>query len=502
MFLIENVAVILRAVLAVILAVSAFFLVCVFYRRVKQKRYQESREGVRARYAQSVDDCLNGTIDVAAVAALLKAARSAAEREGVRELLISRAGPDTIHRITEIVYATGEARRWARAVFGNKRGDALVEAAAGKGEVGDRRRRWRVVDAVRRMQIFALPRAIAVRHLGRLAPAFAHPLLAEAMHDPAPYVRQTAVAAMGSAGFPAAIPIILDELSKAVQSGNEISVRNVKNALVRYGVDHLDRFIPWLTNADARVRFLVTDAAREICGRAARRSALRKNDFSPRVYTVFLDVISCDANPDVRARCAEVICHFHDDRSQRCLVRLMDDENEFVRLHAVRAARDDGELVQPLLGRISDRCWRVREAAVNALAGLGGHAVNAIYSYFITCDDRYGSEQIADEIQRGGLVPRLLATAAAGSDSRLALAACRKLVGIGKTSLLLSALPVLDSAETQIEILDAMSESPTPRFLEVLAELSHSAAEPVRRAAMSLLRKFELQRLKAAAGMD
>jgi HEAT repeat protein len=501
-FLIENVAVILRALLAGILAISIFFLFCVFYRRFARKRYEQAREAAGRRYAQAVEDCLNGTSQLAPLVHLLKAADSAAERDGIRDLLLSRSNPATVQRITTIFYEIGEARRWARAAFG-KRGDALVEAAFHKQLFLEHKETWRPLDWIRSMQLFALPRAIAVRYLGELAPEFAHPLLVEAMRDPSARVRQTAVAAMGRAQFPAAIPIILAELAKAVQEGNDLSVRDVKNALVRYGLEQLDAFLPALTHGDARVRFLVTDAVREIAAKAARRSRLRKNDFSPQLYYAFLDTLSADPDPDVRARCAEVVCHFHDQRSEQTLARLIGDDNEFVRLHAIRAARDYRDLAPALMPRITDSSWRVREAAVNVLAGLGARGATEIYSFFVSCTDRYASEQIADELQRGGLVPRLLAIAADdGPDRDTALKACRKLAVMGKSSLLVSALPYLDSVQTQIEIMRALSERPTPRFLQVLSDLAGSAVKPVAQAAAALLQLHEQRQWRTAAGLD
>ncbi len=502
MFLIENVTVILKALLAGTICTSIFFLFCLFYRRMMRERYEQARRTAAERYAPPVDSCLGGALPVPDLVQVLKRPDSAAERDGIVDLLASRATPGSIERITEIQLATGQVTRWARAAFG-KQGDELVAAARSGPIFPGRVRRSKILDFFRAMQIFALPRAAAVRHLGGLAPAFAHPFLVRAMADPSPRVRQAAIAAMGEARLAVAIPIVLETLIRSVEADNDLSIRDVKSAVVSFPMESLDGLLPGLKHQDPRVRFVVVDAIREICGKAAAQSHLRSNDFSPRLYRAFLNDLMRDSNADVRARSAEVIGHFHDDDSRQALARLMEDENEFVRLHAVRAARHYRELIEALTARVSDSFWRVREAAVNALAELTASGAADLYSFFLACDDRYASEQIADELQRGGRVPYLLAMAAdRGLNRERALKACRKLAVLGKSSLLVSALPFLDAPDAQIEIMKILSAHPTPQFVTVLADLARSDPGPIREFATMLLQRVQVASLKTAVGWD
>ena len=132
----------------------------------------------------------------------------------------------------------------------------------------------------------------------------------------------------------------------------------------------------------------------------------------------------------------------------------MTDEDQYVRLHAVRAAARFIELMPTLVRCVSDSRWRVRQAAVKALAGFGTTGINELYRCLVTTSDTYSSEQIADEIQLGGIMHDLVAgLASTGADYELAIAVCRKMVNMGKTSLLITALATSRSPQVRVALM-------------------------------------------------
>ena len=57
-------------------------------------------------------------------------------------------------------------------------------------------------------------------------------------------VRRLAVESMGENRSPQAIPLLLEELRRAVEEGNDVSLRTIKSALVRYRITDMESFLP------------------------------------------------------------------------------------------------------------------------------------------------------------------------------------------------------------------------------------------------------------------
>ena len=489
MLLIEDVAALLIRVVAVLVAIKLAFLFLIFYRRVTRRRYYVTKDAARARYRSIVARFTDGELGVNEAVAALTTANAPAHQDAINELLLARVTPQTAARITDLFYALGHIHRWTRAVFGRGRGsDRLVEEVMRGEPVSARPPRPRWVERIRRLRVFSIPRAIALGHLARLTPPVAHALATEAVRDPSAEVRQVAILTLGAAHDPAAIPLLLDELRRAAELGNDVSVRSIKAALSRCKIEDLHRFLPWLGHPTPRVRFLVVDTVRDICNRAEMQMVLNKNDFSPEFYTAFLERVIRDDNPDVRARSAAVVRHFRDRAAVDALSLLMADDNHFVRLHAVRAAGGYAALMPDLVRRVTDDSWRVREAAVRTLAAFGVSGINEIYRHFTTSTDPYANEQVADEIQRDGLVSDLIGSLVATDASRqLGIATCQKLARMGKGSVLNAAVASLRLPEPRIVLMEALMVAPTDELLELLDLLSRNETGPVAETAARLL---------------
>ncbi len=268
-----------------------------------------------------------------------------------------------------------------------------------------------------------------------------------------------------------------------------------------YGLPHLRRFVPYLRDPDPEFRFYAVDIVREICARESRHGKLRRSDFAGELYEVFLDALSRDDSADVRARSAPVIAQVHDIRSSIALRHLLRDENEFVRLHAVRAAADVAypELLPVLVERMTDRRWRVREAAARGMAKLGEKARYVLFREFAASLDRYESEQVTEELQRSGLLRQVLEDlGAGGTRSQLALAVCRRMAAVGRTELLrCHLLDEREAAGIRLMLLEAFAVRPGAEIAAMLEQIALSGRPRVAARAAELLGEMRGRRLAA-----
>lgn len=493
MFLIEDLTAVVLWLLATVLAINLVFLIFVFYRRAARNRYYKAKDAARERYRSVLSQFVNGEITVQQAAEALRNASGGAARDAVQERLVTSIDPANVEKVTELFFALGYVDRWARTAFGGSRATQLLERSRRKEKAaistGQSKSVW---NSTRRTRLFSVPRALAVDHLGNLAPEFSQVFVAEALHDPSTQVRRVAVEAMGKSRHPAAIPLLLEELRKAIDEGNDVSLRTTKSALVCYNLEDIPHFLPFLTHPSRRVRFFVVDAIREIFDKASRYTSISRANLSQEIRQVFLTKVVSDTFADVRARGAAVITHFHEPAATDALRKLLSDENEFVRLHTVRVCNDAfySDLVPDIVRCLADNKWRVREAAAQTLSAFGHRGTNELYRYFIVAKDRYAAEQITEEIQRTGLIRDILEELAkGGEDAGLAQDVCRKMALMGKTTLLTQAVAANIAPEARILLMESMMEAPTQEFLNLLATLAKKDTGPVGTKADSLLRQ-------------
>ncbi|HUQ49694.1 MAG TPA: HEAT repeat domain-containing protein [Terriglobales bacterium] len=491
MLFIEDLGVLVLWLILAVMSINLAFIFFVFYRRLSRARYFLEKDSSRDRYLFATEDFAAGRIGVDAAFELLNTASSVPERDTIEELLLARTTDANAVAVSELFFALGYVDQWARISFGRRQAKNLVQRSI-KREYADlgppKARSW--VANLLQLRILAVPRAIALDKLGRLAPVFAEVFLAEGLKDSSFYVRRVAIESLGRNRFPQAIPLLLEELRKSVEEGNDVSLRTMKAALIGYRLEDLDLFIPYITHKAPRMRFFVVDTFREICNRTAGDALLAKNDFSPSLCRVMIENATKDSFADVRARSAWVIRHFRDAQSKEALCRLMRDENEFVRLHAVRACghRAFSELTDDVVVRLTDTRWRVREAAVSTLAKFGIAGLNEMYRFFISCPDAFACEQITEEIQRKGLVQDLVSTLAQGAeDSDLGRAVVQKMAMMEKTSLLINSLASITDPTVRVALMESLAYSPNEEFLAVLQMIAETSTGQVKSRASQIL---------------
>ena len=309
-----------------------------------------------------------------------------------------------------------------------------------------------------------------------------------ALADPSPQVARLGIAALGRNPIPDGVPLLLRELHKAVVGQTGVPTRSIKTALVHYPIGELGPFTAWMEHANPRFRFLAVDTVREICRKSADQP---RSAFPAALRQWFLVKSVNDPSADVRARGATVIGWFQDAEAGAQLRRLLQDENEFVRLHAVRACADpcSPDLLEDVLCRVTDTHWRVREAAVRTLGAFPGAGRQALERLFLSTTDRYASEQIADEIQRSGLVAHIIPLLASpNGEKRQAFEVCAKMARLGMDSFLIEDLAEAASSAVRPPLLRALAPSGSPQLVAALRRIAGNQMDPLRAQAQEFLR--------------
>jgi HEAT repeat protein len=493
MFLLEDVGQIILWIAVLIGSLNLVFFFFLLHRRLARKRYFIEKDAARERYRDVIDGFAVGQLPLEQVAGVLADAKSRAEREVVYQKLFAAANPNNTKQISDLLFLLGFVEEWAKAAFPARAARRLIKASLS----GDKE--WRVswpklFMPIYRMRLTAVNRALAMNNLGRLSPRHAHPFLCAGLQDPSAQVRRVAIENMGRNRYPDAVPLLVEELQKAVEERNDLSLRSLKAALIGYRLEDLEQFLPFLTSQNRRSRFFVIDAIRQICEKAAQKSRLTKNDFSPNLCRAVLEHCQFDEFEDVRARSAYVVKYFRDQTAIDMLRGLLQDKNEFVRLHALRACSERfyADLIPEVIARLTDERWRVREAAVQALHAMGPRGRQTLFHFFIECSDQFAAEQACDEFQREGIVPELLATmAAGGDDGLLAENVARKMVSMGKTSLLTSMLTSSDSFAVRVALMDTLAINPTSEFVSALNAISAENSGQISSKARQVLQRIQ-----------
>ena len=436
---VENILKITLVLAVGVLVLDSVLVLFILRRRLGRRLYYDNKDEARRQLEGRVADFIAGHISIERLLSLLKKRRGQASRDAIRDLLLQHLTSENREAVTEVLYRLGYVDAWASEAFGARRARQLIRHIVdGSTLLAFGKRRFA---GIRRLRLFCVRRARAVAQLGQLDAKFAQAFMQEAINDPSAYVARANVAAMGHNRDSLEISVLLSLLRQAVGGDSELNVASVKVALVRYPVAQLQEFVSFLNDENPRFRFVLVDSIREICDNT--KNVLTATDLSEDLCKWFLEKGACDEDVDVRARSARVIRHFHDDGAVGALRSLMQDADEFVRLHAVRACADPyySGLTSDLARRLIDSRWRVREAAVKTLATFGQAGRRELARFFLDTKDRYACEQIADEMQRSGIIVEMLpGLGSQNGEFALSHDVCAKMVSMGKTSLLTDVL--------------------------------------------------------------
>lgn len=434
-FLIEHITeVVLTIVMMVLLGTGALVALAIG-RRQRRERFFERLDDLRQRYSPVVAATLNRKIEYERGLEALKGI-SGLDRLYFLEQLFFEKTPSAaqIPILRQLCEDLGLVQNWQSQLGGRIDRATLRDSLA---------RPEGLLHRVGRLNF--LLRAKAAESLGAIRHQASWPLLVKALNDPHADVESVAARSLAAIGEPESFPALLDRLHAILLgSTSHLSLRSIKTALVSFPLKEAQRLVPSLQHENPRLRFLTVDIIREMAEREGALDedfVLDASIFGPELGDIFLTHCCFDDNPDVRARSAPIISYLADVRATPVLLTLLDDPQWFVRLHTVRslAKRKFLSQAEALARRLTDSHWLVREAAAQTLLVFGRAGVDHLSDHMLQTQDRYSREQIADQMQRAGLIPALLAQYAASANDREARV-FGQLTEMGKTSYLVATL--------------------------------------------------------------
>lgn len=261
-------------------------------------------------------------------------------------------------------------------------------------------------------------RARSAENLGRIHHKKSWQLLVNALHDPHPDVQAVALRSLGAIGEPRSFPALVEQLRVSVASATpKLSERALEAALARFSPAFAIQLLPLLENPHPRVRVVAAQILRDMLTAPSRAPAnvdesKRREQMGPEIAEAVRAKLAGDENPDARAVAADLLSFFErDDEALQVLLRLCDDPEWFVRLHAVRALGRwrDAAFRRQLFARATDSNWWVREAALHALMRSGAEGTESVLDLFLSTRDAYAREQAAEELQVSGAALALTA---------------------------------------------------------------------------------------------
>ena len=290
-----------------------------------------------------------------------------------------------------------------------------------------------------------LVRASSAENLRAIHHQPSWPLLAEALHDPQVDVQEVAERALAEIAEPQSFLPLVERLHVAVlDPAAGICPRSVKAALSSFSLEQAQQLIPSLRHRNPEIRSLATDIIRHMVRLRSQNAPglmLAPGDLGMELSEIFLTTLRRDENPNVRAHAAFVIALLQDSRAPGALLTLIQDPQWLVRLHAVRALahRPCPFQLTEIARCLVDPQWTVRQTAAKTLCGFGATGLSVVIEHSLGTKDMYSREQIADELQRAGLIPVILERYERGADGQEARL-LEQFVQMGKTSYLMEVL--------------------------------------------------------------
>jgi len=319
-------------------------------------------------------------------------------------------------------------------------------------------------------------RAQAAERLGIIRCRKAVPALIEALDDEARDVRNMAIYALGLLGDDKGLEAIMRCLLDCLGPLEEVSVRIVKSALISYGRPAIRVIRRGLKSSNWRVRAVTV----EILG----------NIDDPAVVDE-LTLALFDREPDVRAKAARALGQKRGRSAIPDLMILTEDPFWLVRLQCSRAL---GLIYAPqAIGRLKERLldtnWQVRRAAAESLGMMKEHSLEALRDVLLKKNDAYAREQVVEELQRSGLVWRIVESLDDGREDVRGLAeeTLYAIARNGAFSPLINALGKSSPAAKKV-IVSILGRFREERLERAVKNVADTDADPeVRRAARAAL---------------
>lgn len=434
-FLIEHITEVVLTVVVMVLLGTGALVALAIGRRQRRERYFERLDNLRQHYRPVVAALLNKKVDYAKGLEALKGISGLDRLYFLEQLLLERlptAAQAPVAR--QLAEDLGLVTVWQSHLTGRFDVASLRDALA---------RPEGLLQRIGRLNFIL--KAKSAENLGTIRHQPSWPLLATALNDAHPDVQSVAARALAAIGEPESFQSLLKRIEEIViHPSSKISLRSAKSALVSFPLKEAHRLLPAIKHQHPRVRFLAVDILREMVEHEAALNedfVLDASIFGAELGEILLTQCCFDDNGDVRARSAPIISYLADVRATPVLLTLLEDPQWFVRLHTVRALAKRKFLSQAeqVAKRLTDAHWLVRQAAAQTLLVFGHAGVDTLADHMLQTQDRYSREQIADEMQRSGLIPTLVAQYGTSTDNRESRVFAQ-MAEMGKTSFLLATL--------------------------------------------------------------
>jgi len=475
-FLIEHIYEVVSAIVIVVLLGTGALVIMTIARRQRRQRYFRRLDDLRQRYGPIVSSILTQKIEYERGVVLLRGITGMDRDHMLEQLCLEhKPTPDQVPTLRRLCEDLGLVKLWQARLTGRLDVASMRDAVA---------RPEGLIQRVGKLSF--LMRAKAADNLGTVQHRPSWRLLVKALDDPHSDVQAVAVRALAAIQEPESFIPLVERLRQVImRPSSQLSLRTIKTALVSFPLDQMTGLLPSLKDPHRRVRFLATDIIREVVERQAAWEedfVLDAKAFGSELLECFLEQLAFDENPDVRARSAPVIAFLADPRATPVLLTLLEDGQWFVRLHAVRALAKRKFLSQApqVARRLTDSHWMVRESAARALLVFGRVGSEQLAAHLLSTEDRYSREQIADEMQRAGLIPALLAQYGAereGSGERV----IDMLIQMGKTSYLVWALETSPELELRKKFLITYGQEPDPQIRSWVNRVASQDVDPALR---------------------
>ncbi len=238
-------------------------------------------------------------------------------------------------------------------------------------------------------------RSLAADKLGRIGSESSTRHLLEALRDPEIEVRSVALRSLGRIPDPKAFPLLMTWLPRITTEEEGVFASTLKNTLIKLGESVVPAILSKMDECDEEMQALLIECLGEIGTPKASQALIRK---------------LTHPNPEIRAKAARALGKIGDPSAIPSLLESGSDPVWFVRLQVCRALgrMGNGKIIDFLCQRLTDENWQVRAAAAESLRQMGFPAFSALIKILMEGEDRYAREQIAEEMQRSGIVDELI----------------------------------------------------------------------------------------------
>jgi HEAT repeat protein len=211
-------------------------------------------------------------------------------------------------------------------------------------------------------------------------------------------VSTVALSLLGRSTDPRALDVLVDALRRQVHPASRVATY-----LEHSPQPTADRFRSLLTDDDPVVRAW----AATLLGRAVDVDGLEQD----------LACLAADTDPRVRKAAVQSLGHIGGSIAAVTALRLLHDSVPFVRGHAARALgrMERVDLAPDVAGLLGDSDWWVRQAAKEALQGLGSE-VWPVLVRSLEHHDRFVRNGAAEVIQNLGILDTLIVMEAASDE--------------------------------------------------------------------------------------